>query len=239
MTIFGEIDWFTMWRHWWDLLTWNREYNINPYHCWPHPSTTSRQTGSEVVGHLVTPQVRQLGLVVGVKTAVFLPCQPKRLPLITALDIRQFKSSSRFPLTSMTNKPLGSRKYPPTESNRILVSMLTWIFIAKIPRSNEIATKKMKKSEIINNIHPRQLRSEEKQPGPCRQTDGSEASLSLAIRSVDSDEWWLMAGSYLQTGPRQWLGRCWCRLWVWSSRKAGGRGGACREKSGGWDQCID
>ena len=145
MTIFGEIDWFTMWRHWWDLLTWNREYNINPYHSWPHPSTTSRQTGSEVVGHLVTPQVRQLGLVVGVKTAVFLPCQPKRLPLITALDIRQFKSSFRFPLTSMTNKPLGSRKYPPTESNMILVSMLTWIFIAKSTNIHENSLKNRKK----------------------------------------------------------------------------------------------
>ena len=140
---------FTMWRHWWDLLTWNREYNINPYHSWPHPSTTSRQTGSEVVGHLVTPQVRQLGLVVGVKTAVFLPCQPKRLPLITALDIRQFKSFSRFPLTSMTNKPLGSRKYPPTESNRILVSMLTWIFIAKSTKYKEKKDRKRSENYLL------------------------------------------------------------------------------------------
>ena len=33
-------------------------------------------------------------------------------------------------LTGNTISPLGSRKYEPQESRRILVSMLTWIFMA-------------------------------------------------------------------------------------------------------------
>ena len=155
-------------KHRWFMWTDTYKLNLNPWTtflCFLKPKHLQKNSFLEIVWHPLILQLKAMIKIWKSKSITYisniifliwfihpilLPCQPKCLPLITTL-VNQIYSTYfyiSYLITSTTINPLGSKKYDPTESKRILVSMLTWIFIAK----NKIQLTCVNMNNVMNDL---------------------------------------------------------------------------------------